>query len=76
MEVLEQPADEIRQLRRCVNDLVSVIALPAIWSGSSTMQMVGTLTDVLLEMLDLDLVYVSLSNPSGEAPLELVRFAH
>ena len=38
--------------------------------------MVGTLTDVLLEMLDLDLVYVSLSNPSGEAPLELVRFAH
>jgi hypothetical protein len=27
---LEHPADEIKRLQRCINDLVSLIALPAI----------------------------------------------
>jgi hypothetical protein len=75
MELLELPADEIKQLRRCVNDLVSVTALPAIWSGGSTSQMVRTLTDVLVDMLDLDLVYVHLENPTEGVPFEVVRFA-
>ena len=55
MEAPEHPADEVKQLRRCVNDLISVIALPAIWSGGGTSQMVRTLADVLMDMLDLDL---------------------
>ena len=76
MEVqLEHPAEEIRRLRRCINDLVSVIALPAMWSGSERSQIVRTLLDVLLEMLQLDLVYVRLENPAGEAPVEMARVA-
>jgi signal transduction histidine kinase len=76
MEVqLEHPAEEIRRLRRCINDLVSVIALPAMWSGSERSQIVRTLLDVLLEMLHLDLVYVRLENPAGEAPVEIARVA-
>ena len=75
MQVLEHPADEIQQLRRCVNDLIGVIALPAIWSGGSTLQMVRTLTDVLMDMLYLDLFYVRLENLSDNAPFEMVRFA-
>ena len=76
MEVqLEHPAEEIRRLRRCINDLVSVIALPAMWSGSERSQIVRTLLDVLLEMLHLDLVYVRLKEPTGEAPIEMARVA-
>jgi len=75
MEVVEQPADEIKRLRRCVNDLVSVIALPAIWSGGGAAQMIGTVTDVLVDILDLDFIYVRLENPPDGAPVETVRFA-
>lgn len=72
---LEHPAEEVRRLRRCINDLVSVLALPAMWSGSERSQLVRTLLDVLLEMLHLDLVYVRLKEPTGEAPIEMARVA-
>jgi hypothetical protein len=61
MEVqLEHPAEEIKRLRRCINDLVSVLALPAMWSGGEPSQIVRTLLDVLPGMLRLDLVYVEM----------------
>ncbi len=75
MEVSEYPADEIKQLRRCVNDLVSVIALPAIWSGGGAAQIVRTLLDVLMDILHLDLVYLRLEDPPEDPPVEMVRFA-
>jgi len=71
----EHPADEIRRLQRCINDLVSVLALPAIWTGSEPSQIVSTLLDALLGMLHLDLVYVRLKDPVGDAPIEMVRVA-
>jgi signal transduction histidine kinase len=71
----EHPADEIKRLRRCINDLVSVLALPAIWSGGEPSQIVHTLLDALLGMLGLDLVYVRLKDPVGDAPIETVRLA-
>jgi PAS domain S-box-containing protein len=71
----EHPAEEIRHLRRCINNLVSVLALPAIWSGGGVSQVVNTLLDTLLRMLHLDLVYVRLKDPAGEAPIHAVRVA-
>ena len=71
----EHPAEEIKRLQRCINDLVSVLALPAIWSGGEPSQIVHTLLDALLSMLPLDLVYVRLKDPVGEAPIEMVRVA-
>jgi PAS domain S-box-containing protein len=68
-------AEEIRQLQRCVNDLTSVLALPAMWSGGEPSQIVHTLLDALLRMLQLDLVYVRLKETGGQAPIEMVRFA-
>ena len=53
-------AEEIKRLQRCVNDLISVVALPAVWSGGEPSQIVHTLLDALLRMLQLDLVYVRL----------------
>jgi PAS domain S-box-containing protein len=73
-----QPRDhteEIKHLQRCVNDLVSALALPAMWSGGEPFQIVHTLLDALLRMLQLDLVYVELKETGGQAPIEMVRFA-
>ena len=60
-------------------------AASMIWSASSLFlpsgaggdpsQIVRTLLDVLLRMLRLDLVYVRLKDPAGEAPVEMVRVA-
>ncbi len=54
------PAEEIKRLQRCVNDLISVLTLPATWSGGEPSQIANTLLDALLRVLQLDLVYVCL----------------
>jgi len=72
---LEDQADEIKRLQRCNNDLVSVLALPAMWTGAKPSQIVHTLLDALLGMLRLDLVYVRLKDPVGDAPRQAIRVA-
>jgi len=68
---LHDPPQEIKRLQRCINDLVSLLALPAAWSGSAPAQIVPSLLDALLRLLRLDLAYARLKDPVGE--LELVR---
>jgi PAS domain S-box-containing protein len=68
------PAEEIKRLQHCINDLVSLFALPATWSGAEPAQIVHTLLDALLRMLQLDFVYAGLKDPAGQAPIEMVRF--
>ena len=73
-----QPGDvaaEIKRLQRCINDLVSLFTLPAVWRDGEPSQIVHTLVDALLRMLQLDLVYVRLRDPDSRAPIEMVRFA-
>ena len=72
---LENPVQEIKGLQRCINDLVSVLALPAIWIGGGPSQIVRTVLDVLPNMLQLDLIYLGFEDPSGGAPLEAVHAA-
>jgi PAS domain S-box-containing protein len=69
----DHSASEIRRLQRCINDLVSVLALPAMWSGGEPLQIAATLLDALLSTLQLDFVYVRLKDAVEEAPLEIVR---
>jgi PAS domain S-box-containing protein len=68
-------AEEIKRLQRCINDLVSVLALPAAWSGAEPSRIVHTLVHALLSMLELDFVYVRLREMGGQEPIEMVRFA-
>jgi PAS domain S-box-containing protein len=68
-----QPVDDIKRLQRCINDLVSIVALPAKWSGAEPAQIVSTLLDVLPDMLGLDLVYVRVPEPAVGSPIEMVR---
>ena len=71
----EHTSGEVKRLQRCLNDLVSVLALPAMWSGSQPSQIVHTLLDALLGMLCLDLVYARLQDPAGGAPIEVLKIA-
>jgi PAS domain S-box-containing protein len=64
---------EIKRLQSCINDLISVLALPAIWGGSGSSQILGTLLDVLLTMLRLDFAYARLSDANEGLPIEVVR---
>jgi C4-dicarboxylate-specific signal transduction histidine kinase len=73
---MEQTADEIRRLQGCINDLISVLALPAMWRGQESAQIVSTMLEVLVGMLRLDFAYVRLKDPAGDAPIEMVRLAH
>ncbi len=70
----ESPADEIRHLRRCINDLVSVLALPATWTGGRPSQILGNSLDALVSMLSLDFVYARFAESTGTAVTEMVRF--
>src|SRR5215467_9343169 len=69
------PADEIKNLKACINDLISVLALPAIWTGREPSDIISTLLDVLLGMLRLDFAYARVSNSIGAEPLEIVQLA-
>jgi PAS domain S-box-containing protein len=71
----ELVSGEVKHLQRCINDLISLLALPAAWSGGDPSQVLHTLLDALMRMLRLDLVAVTLTDPVGEAPVEIVRLA-
>jgi PAS domain S-box-containing protein len=71
----ELASGEVKHLQRCINDLISLLALPAIWSGSDPSQVLHTLLDAIMRMLRLDLVSVRLTDPVGGAPVEIVRLA-
>ncbi|HEX5481269.1 MAG TPA: sigma 54-interacting transcriptional regulator, partial [Terriglobia bacterium] len=73
---MEQTGFEAKQLRACINDLIGIVALPAIWSGSAPSEIVRTLLDALVSMLRLDFVYLRLKGSIGEPPFELVRGPH
>ena len=59
-------------MRRSMNDLVSLMALPAMWASGDHSNVVGTLLEVLLGMLGLDLVYVLLTGSNGDVS-DMVR---
>jgi PAS domain S-box-containing protein len=76
MEVLPELATgDAKDLRRCINDLISLLALPAVWSGGDPSQVLKTLLDALVRILRLDLASVRLTVAVGEAPVEIVRIA-
>src|SRR6267154_2126801 len=70
---MEQTADEVQRLQSCINDLISVLALAAIWSGSESSQMLGTLLDSLLAILRLDFAGARLNHSIDGSPIEVVR---
>jgi PAS domain S-box-containing protein len=72
---VEDSAQEVKRLQRCISDLVSLLALPAVWSGSEPSNSVYILADALLRMLNLDCVYGRFKDPAGTGFLETIRIA-
>ena len=66
-------ADEIRRLQSGLNDLVSVLAMPAMWTGRDTSQVATTLLDALVELLRLDFAYVQMPEAGDEPAREWLR---
>jgi C4-dicarboxylate-specific signal transduction histidine kinase len=71
----QQSAAETVALKACINDLIGIVALPAIWSGGDARDVVGALLDLLPDTLHLDWVYVQLNDPGGGRPIEMARVA-
>src|SRR6266576_3368366 len=72
---VEEAANEIKRLKACINNLISVQALPAIWSGGNPSQIVSASLDVLIKMLSLDFAYARVKDSTGGASLEMARLA-
>jgi formate hydrogenlyase transcriptional activator len=72
---MDDRSDDIRRLQGCINDLISLLALPALWRGRGPPQVVDTLLDALLSMLRLDIVYARLNPAAGDSRVEVVRIA-
>jgi signal transduction histidine kinase len=71
----ELPLEEVRRLQRCINDLIALLAFPAMWTGRSQSQIVSSFADGLLRILRLDLVYLRHTDDSG-AQSECLRVPH
>ncbi|MDB5856511.1 MAG: transcriptional regulator, NifA subfamily, Fis Family [Ramlibacter sp.] len=68
---MDSPAPEIRRLQDCINGLMGLLALPAMWGGGDQALVLRIVVEMLARMLDLDLVYARLHE--GPALLELAR---
>ncbi len=74
-EQAQDPAQEIKRLQRCIGDLVSLLGLPAVWSGGEPSRIVEMLLDALLNMLSLEFVCARLNDPVTAAHVEIFRVA-
>ena len=68
-------AEELKHLKRAMSDLVSVLALPAVWSGQEPRQIVMTFHDALMSTLDLDFLYSRAKFEASVQPIKILRTA-
>jgi formate hydrogenlyase transcriptional activator len=72
---MQHTADEVKHLRACMNDLIGLVALPAMWSGGEPSDIVGTLLDVVLRVLRLDFTYARVRESIYGTQIEMFRAA-
>ena len=66
-------AETVTPLRDGLHDLVSIMALPARWTGGDPAHITSTLLDALLGTLQLSFACVRLHDPEGGPPIEVER---
>jgi len=69
-----ETAEEILGLRACMNDLMGVLALPAIWAGRDQEDMLSTLLDGIRRLLELAVVYATITTADSRQ-IEMIRIA-
>jgi PAS domain S-box-containing protein len=70
-----ESAEELKYLQRGMSDLVSVLALPAVWSGQENRQIVTTFHDALMATLNLDFLYTRAKIGADGEPIEVLKIA-
>ena len=75
-DLLTAAASEDNSLRRCMNDLITITALPAIWTGGDIPLIGNTLLDALNAILGVDFLYLRLTSPHGHDDFETARLLH
>ncbi len=73
MQPINPPSDEIRILRHCVRDVVSLSALSAAWGRTEPQGIAESLADVLLNTLDVDFIYVRVKGLAEGVTHEVVH---
>jgi AraC-like DNA-binding protein len=71
----ESTGTEVRRLKECIRDLLSVSAIQAISRGSEPGHIIGALLEVLLGTLRLHLAYAEFKVAGTDAPVALARFS-
>jgi len=66
-------SEEVKSLQACLNDLIGVVTLPALWSGLEFTQIVGTFLESVLGMLGLDFAYARTIAAAESAQLKTLR---
>ena len=69
-------SDEIRRLQGGINDLASVLSLPAMWTGHDSARVGTTLLDVLCRLLRLDFAYLRTGDGVGGPDQDWLRLPH
>lgn len=70
---MDTPFDELRDLNTYVRDLVDLTALSAVWHSHAPRALADSLATALQRILDLEFVYVRLTEPT---PGETLEIAH
>jgi PAS domain S-box-containing protein len=60
-------------LQSRINDLIGIQALPAIWSGQQSYDIVGILLEAVVRILDLDFAYAHVRDSPIDSSIELMR---
>jgi signal transduction histidine kinase len=66
---------EVKRLQGCINDLIGVVALSAVWASHEPEQIVDTLLKVLIRRLALEFAAARLSGNSPISSAEVLRTA-
>jgi signal transduction histidine kinase len=64
---------EILRLKAVLRDLVALSAIPAAWVGKEPPAVATELADALVELLQLNFVFVRLSDPGGAGAVDVTR---
>lgn len=72
---MQKSSQQIRQLQDCINNLVSLSALPSMWAGQNNEQVLSHLLEVLLILMDLDFAYAEINNLPGITQHEFLHAA-
>jgi C4-dicarboxylate-specific signal transduction histidine kinase len=71
----EQTVDEVKRLQDCINDLIGIETLAAIWGVHEPSQSMGTLLEVLVRILRLDFICARFVEAPDGVPTDVVRLA-